>query len=106
MAINNTQLKVIADLLKSDALIAFGPDLITLIQGLAAAGPDPLKVAAALSAFRGRVLADAIGLEATVSDQFNLAISARLQDALTKAQLAQAADLAKLQGTATPAAHT
>lgn len=90
------QLQVIGDLIKSDALIAFGADLITLIQGLASAGTDPFKVAAALSAFRGKLLGDAIGLENTVAQQFNGALTARLQAAISGAQKAQAADMAAL----------
>jgi len=89
-------------LLKSDALVTFGPQLVTLIQALMAANNDPLKEAAAWIQFQGNIAPALLQFEATVAQQILAVVQAKVEAAIASAQATvSAATQAAAQATAT-----
>ena len=75
-------------LLKNEALVDFGPQVITLIQGLMAAKTNGLAVAAAWLKFQGDVQPQILKFEADVASSILSIIQAKVQAAITAAQAA------------------
>lgn len=83
--------KLILAVLLSDALETEGPVVITAINQVGAARGDPFKLAAAWVQFQGAVVGALPSLEADVSEQIATALTAKIQDAINKAQAATTA---------------
>lgn len=71
--------------LESEALVAFGPALVTFVQA-GQKNPTPMGEVAAWVQLQGNIVGALPGAEASVIQQVNTLILTKLQAALAKAQ--------------------
>lgn len=77
-------------LLQNDALLSFGPQVLTLLGDVQAAKLDPLKVGAAWLKFQGAIMADLLTFETQVAGQLLTFLNQKVQNALNAAQVKSA----------------
>lgn len=71
-------------LLKNDALLSFGPPLLTFLTNVSAAGGDPIKLTAAWVQLQGNAIEAAPTALAGLESQLATLIATKLQAAIAK----------------------